>query len=488
MKLITTALSACLLLLLSFTAAAAQFNYKQPEFLQTAESGAYRASILYFVEDPSTTAAITDAVRYYADGLLIIKNGKVSDVGDYQQLIKKFEKKGESIKINQSYQGKLIMPGFIDTHIHFPQAEMIGAYGEQLLQWLDKYTFPTEKKYADKSYADSMAETFIDQLLSSGTTTALVFGSVHPESVNALFEQSERLNMRMIAGKVMMDRNAPDYLTDTAQSSYQESKTLIEKWHKKGRALYSITPRFAPTSTPEQLSLAGQLKAQYPTVYMHTHLSENLGEIKWVESLFPEAASYLDVYSQAGLTGRRSVFAHGIHLDETDFQELHDHGAAIAFCPTSNLFLGSGLFKLREAKQAQRPVRIGMGTDVGAGTSFSMLQTLNEAYKVVLLQQNGRDKIMALSAFEGFYQATLGGAKALYLDDKIGSLAPGHEADFIVLDWKATPLQTLRMNTIEEQKQDELAQLAEKLFALMMLGDDRNIAAAVVSGREVYKK
>ena len=465
-----------------------KFTYKTSGFSKTADSGAYRASILYFIEDPSSTKTISDAVRYFSDGLLVIKEGKISAVGDYQQLINKLSKENINLKIDLSYQNKLIMPGFIDSHIHFPQTEMMGTHADQLLQWLEKYTFPTEKKYADQAYAQSMAEVFIDQLLSNGTTTASVFCSIHPQSVNALFQQAGQLDMRIIAGKVLMDRNAPDFLTDTAESGYQDSKTLIEKWHEKGRALYSITPRFAPTSTAKQLALAGKLKVSYPSVYMQTHLCENLNEIKWVKTLFPKAESYLDIYKQAGLTGPHSIFAHCIHFDETDFQNLYDNGAAIAFCPTSNLFLGSGLFKLREAKKTSRPVLVAIGTDVGAGTSFSMLETLNEAYKVVLLQQLGKDNIAPLSALEGFYLATLGGAKALYLDDKVGSLAPSHEADFIVLNWSATTTQTLRMNNIDQQKQDELTQLEEKLFALMLLGDDRNIAATFINGRKVYQQ
>ena len=465
-----------------------KFTYKTAEFSKTADSGAYRASILYFIDDPSSTKKINDAIRYFSDGLLVIKEGKISAVGDYQQLIKKLNKEHTSLKIDLSYRNKLIMPGFIDSHIHFPQTEMMGTHADQLLQWLDKYTFPTEKKYADQAYARDMAEIFIDQLLLNGTTTASVFCTVHPQSVDALFQQAEQVDMRIIAGKVLMDRNAPDFLTDTAESGYQESKALIEKWHKKGRALYSITPRFAPTSTAKQLALAGKLKAQYPSVYIQTHLCENLNEIKWVKTLFPKAKNYLDVYKQAGLTGPRSIFAHCIHFDETDFQSLYDNGAAIAFCPTSNLFLGSGLFKLREAKAPERPVLLAIGTDIGAGTSFSMLETLNEAYKVVLLQQLGRNKVTALSALEGFYLATLGTAKALYLEDKIGSLAPGHEADFIVLNWSATTTQSLRINNIEQQKQDDLTLLEEKLFALMLLGDDRNITATFINGRKVYQQ
>lgn len=465
-----------------------KFDYKNSDFANTPADGAYRASILYFVDDPGSTKKISDAVCYFPDGLLIIKEGIITAVGDYQQLSKQLNKKGERLEVDSSYRGKLIIPGFIDSHIHFPQLEIIAAPSVRLREWLVQYTYPTEKKFSEDAYCKKMAEFFIDQLLSNGTTTASVFCSVHPESVDALFYQAAQLNMRIIAGKVLMDRNAPDSLTDTAASSYRESKSLIKKWHENGRALYSITPRFAPTSTTKQLTLAGKLKAKYPTVYMQTHLCENLKEMAWVKSLFPQARNYLDVYKQAGLIKPRSIFAHSIYLAESDFAELHDSGAAIAFCPTSNLFFGSGLFKLREAKDSRRPVFVSMGTDIGAGTSVSMLKTLSEAYKVVLLQQQGKEKIAPLSAFEGFYLATLGAAKALYLEDKIGSLAPGHEADFVVLNWSATPIQQLRMSKISQQRQNELKQLAEKMFALMMLGDERNIAATIVSGRKVYQQ
>lgn len=405
-------------------------------------------------------------IRYISDGLMLIHAGKIYWFGTWQdgeQFL------NESIPIRH-YPDQLIVPGFIDTHIHFPQTEMIGAYGEQLLSWLNTYTFPTEIQFKDKSYAAEIAQFFIQELLKNGTTTALVFCTVHPESVDALFETAEKYNMRLIAGKVMMDRHAPDDLCDTAEQSYQESKQLIEKWHNKGRALYAITPRFAPTSTPEQLSKAGQLKKEYPDVYVHTHLSENKDEIAWVQSLFPEQKSYLDVYHHYGLTGKKSVFAHCVHLEEDEWNCMHQTDSSIAFCPTSNLFLGSGLFPLKKTWEKQ--VRVGFGTDVGAGTSFCQLQTLNEAYKVQQLQG---DK---LSAFESFYHATLGGAHALHLDEKIGNFNLGKEADFIVLDLNATPLQRLR--------QSHSQSLEDALFALMTLGDDRNIYATYVAGVEVY--
>lgn len=297
-----------------------------------------------------------------------------------------------------------------------------------------------------------------------------MFGTVHKESVDVFFEEAEKRKLRMIAGKVLMDRNAPDYLTDTPESGYQASKELIEKWHNRGRLLYAVTPRFAPTSTPEQLATVGKLLEEYPDVYMHTHLSENKKEIEWVLDLFPERESYLDVYDHYGLLHKRSVFAHGIHLSDCECQRLADTESAIAFCPTSNLFLGSGLFKLN--KLEEHGVRVGMGTDVGAGTSFSILQTMSEAYKIMQLQQE------KLHPLKSLYLATLGGAKSLHLEDKIGNLAVGKEADFVVLDLHATQLMRFRMK--------QATTLEEKLFVLMSLGDDRTVCETYIFGDKAY--
>lgn len=455
-------------------------------------SGAYRAQILYFVDDPARTSRAEDAYRYIQDGLLVVKNGKVVAVGSYQHLKDNVRELTGSDKISAEYRNDLIMPGFIDTHIHYPQTEMIASYGEQLLQWLTTYTFPTEKQYESYDHARTMSRAFLKELLRNGTTTALVFGTVHKQSVEALFEEALKINMRLIAGKVMMDRNAPGYLTDTPLSGYEDSRSLINAWHGRGRLLYAVTPRFAPTSTPEQLGMAAKLKSEYPSVYLHTHLSENLSELDWVKSLFPKNENYLDVYHAYHLTGAHSVFAHGIHLSEKEFQVLHDTDSAVAFCPTSNLFLGSGLFKMREAKKKGREVKVGMGTDVGAGTSFNMLATLNEAYKVVLLQQNGLETKMPFSAFEGFYQATLGSARALELADKIGVFSAGSEADFVVLTWADTELQTLRMNRVDKRAAlgeiSDVQALGEKLFVLMTLGDDRNIKATFVAGKLAHQR
>ncbi|WP_404828199.1 guanine deaminase [Fluctibacter corallii] len=436
-------------------------------FTAQAQKVAYLGQVLHFTGDPSQATNPQDAYQYFEKGALIVDKGKVVKVGIASEL---------DALIKQSkvidYKDKLIIPGFIDTHIHYPQTEMIAAFGEQLLDWLKKYTFPAEKQFSDKAYAKDVSDIFLHQLLSNGTTTALVFGTVHPESVDALFSQAKSLDMRLIAGKVMMDRNAPDYLLDTAKSSYDETKALIQKWHNKDRLLYAITPRFAPTSTPEQLTAAGQLKEEFPDTWVHTHLSENKGEIEWVKSLFPDRKSYTDVYDFYKLTSDKSIFAHSIHLDDDEVATLASTGSSIAFCPTSNLFLGSGLFKLSTMKEAG--VRVGLGTDVGAGTSFSMLETLNEAYKIIQLQNQ------KLSAFEGFYLATLGGAKSLSLDQYIGNFETGKEADFVVIDWGGTPFQAYR--------QSKTTSLHEKLFVLMTIGDDRNIHATYVMGKKQFEQ
>ena len=428
---------------------------------------AFRAAILHSLADPRE-AGTEQSYEYFEDGLLIIENGKVAQIGHAADLLPRQPAGTEVIE----YQDALITPGFIDTHIHYPQTGMIASYGEQLLDWLDTYTFPTERAFADPAHARAIADVFLDELLRNGTTTALVFGSVHKASVDAFFEACEKRNLRMIAGKVLMDRNAPDYLTDTAESAYVDSKELIERWHGKGRLHYAVTPRFAPTSTPEQLTLAGKLFKEYPDLYMHTHLSENRKEIEWVRELFPERKGYLDVYDHHGLIGARSVFAHGLHLCDAECKRLGETGSAVAFCPTSNLFLGSGLFDLEKVESFG--VRVGLGTDVGAGTSFSQLQTLNEAYKVMQLQGK------KLDPFKSLYLATLGGARALYLDDRIGNLQPGKDADFVVLDYKATPLINLRLSQAQT--------LPEKLFPLMMLGDDRAVKETYAAGVLVHRK
>ncbi|POW57104.1 guanine deaminase [Candidatus Pantoea alvi] len=426
---------------------------------------AIRASFFDFTDVAHQPDAIASQARYIDDGVLLLEAGRIVGLHRWETLS---HAPADLIDL----RGRLIVPGFVDTHIHYPQTEMIGAFGEQLLQWLSHYTFPVESQYHSADHAAAMSAFFLQQLLANGTTSALVFGTVHPQSVEALFSAAEAIEMRLIAGKVMMDRHAPEALLETPEQSYADTRALIERWHGRGRLSYALTPRFAPTSTPALLEKVRQLRQEYPDVWLHTHLSENPQEVAWVKSLFPQHDGYLDVYHRHQLTGRRSLFAHCLHLEDHEWQCLHHTDSAIAFCPTSNLFLGSGLFNLK--RSWQQGVRIGIGTDVGAGTTFNMLQTLGEAYKVGQLQQ------YRLSAAEAFYHATLGGAHALDLHHHIGNFAPGKEADFVVLDPAVSPLQRLRIGNSKD--------IWERLFVLMTLGDDRNIAETWVNGRPVWRR
>lgn len=436
---------------------------------------AFRSAILDFVDDPFYVSE-SESVRYIPDGLLVLEQGKVKELGDYELLKEKYV--GIAI---ESYPHRLLLPGFIDLHIHFPQTGIIAAYGEQLLEWLEKYIFPTEHKFKDQAYCDRVAPIFIDQLLRNGTTTAVVLGAVFPESVDSLFEECDRRNLRTIVGKVMMDRHAPDFLCDTAESSYYQSRALIEKWHGKNRLLYAVTPRFAPTSTPQQLTYARQLLSEFPDTYLHTHLSENIKEVEWVQQLFPDSQGYLDVYDRFGLVGERSIFAHCVQLTDAEFDRLAQTKAAIAFCPTSNLFLGSGLFNIEQATAKHAPIKLGLATDVGAGTSFSLLQTASEAYKIAQLQQQ------KLSPFQAMFLATLGGARALKLEDKIGNFDVGKEADFVILNPRATPVMAFRNEQNNEQMTPiTLEELGEQLFSTIVLGDDRTIVATYVMGELVH--
>jgi guanine deaminase len=425
---------------------------------------ALRGTLIFCRDDPFLTDPGT-AFVHEPDGLVIWRAGLIQAVGPYAAL--KAELPPDAAVADHS--GCLIAPGFIDTHIHYVQTAIIGAQGHQLLDWLNDYTFVAEQAFADEAVACDTARVFCDELLRNGTTTALVFCSVHAGSVDALFSEAEKRNLRLIAGKVLMDCNAPPPLLDTARSGYDLSKALIGKWHGRGRCLYAITPRAAICSTPEQLEMAGALWREHPDVFVQTHISENRDEIAWVKQLFPQRRDYLDVYAHYGLIGARALLAHGVHLGEGDFERCHATGTALAHCPTSNLFLGSGLFPLREAHDPRRPVHIGLGTDIGAGTSFSLLATMGEAYKVAQLQSRPID------AIEAFFLATLGGARALALDDKLGSLVPGREADMVVLDPDATPLLAFRNRRSRS--------IGETLAVLTTLGDDRAVRATYVAGQ-----
>ena len=426
---------------------------------------AYRASLLHFHADPAFS---DNAYAWHTDGLLVIADGKVQAAGDYATLLPTLP---PATPVHD-YSGKVIMPGFIDTHLHYPQTDMIASPAPGLLPWLETYTFPTERQFSDPVHAREVAEFFLDEILRCGTTTAMVYCTVHRESVDALFEASQARNLRMAAGKILMDRNCPDFLCDTAEGGARDSEDLIKKWHNKGRQMYAITPRFAPTSTAAQLGLTGELAKAYPDTFIQTHVSENPDECKWVSSLFPHARSYLDVYDSFGLMRERSMYGHCIWLDERDFARMAETGAAAAICPTSNFFLGSGLFDFEQADAVR--VNLSLASDVGAGTSFSMLQTMNEAYKVARLKGS------YLSAVRMFYLATLGAARSMQLEGTIGSFTPGAEADFIVLDPKSTPLLARRTGNCDN--------LEELLFALALLGDDRAVAATYACGRKVHER
>jgi guanine deaminase len=401
---------------------------------------------------------------YIADGALRLEHGRIAEVGRARDILARAPQGA----VVDDHGEKLILPGFIDAHIHYPQTRVVGSYGAQLLDWLQKYTFVEEQRFADPAHAAIVARFFLDELARQGTTTAMAYCTVHPQSAEAFFAEAERRNARMIAGKVMMDRNAPPGLTDDPQRGYDESKALLSKWHGRGRLNYAITPRFAITSSARQLEAAGALAREFPDAYVQTHLSENDAEIALTKSLFPQARDYLDVYEQAGLVGPKSVFGHCLHLEPREIASLAAHRGVAAFCPTSNLFLGSGLFD--EAGLAGAGVRVALATDIGGGTSYSMLQTAAEAYKVLQMRRQ------SWPALQIFYQLTLGNARALGLDDRIGALEVGREADLVVLDCGATAAMAHRMESID-------ADLAEELFVLITMGDDRAVVETYISGQ-----
>jgi len=425
---------------------------------------AWRASLLHCLADPGESSE-PSAWEYVEDGLLVVSDGRVVAAGEAEALLRTLPADARVTECRD----KLIVPGFIDCHVHFPQLDIVGSFGAQLLEWLNQYAYPAEKRFADPDHAREVAGVFVDELLRNGTTSALVFGTVHAHSADAIFEAAEAKGMRLIAGKVLMDINCPEELRDDPESAYADSKALIDRWHGKARLGYAITPRFALTSSEAQLEAAGRLAKEHPEVWVHTHLAENHEEIEDVAQQFPDSRSYLDVYDRFGLLHERSVFAHCLHMDDTDRRVMAEKGGAAAFCPTSNLFLGSGLFRLPAMRAAG--IRCGLGTDVGGGTSLSLLRTASEAYKVLHLQEH------ALPAMQALYLATLGAAEALHLDEFIGNFSPGKEADFVVLDFTGSSLTTRRTAAAET--------IEEKLFALMTLGDDRNIAETYVLGRKV---
>lgn len=408
----------------------------------------------------------TGAFEFFEDGYLLVENGKILSRGQFSQL-KTIEKQIDIEIVD--HRPNIIMPGFVDVHNHFPQLRVIASYGTQLLDWLKNYTFPEEKKFSKKTYCERYAKIFIQTLLNHGTTTSVSFGSVHPASIDALFSEALSKKMCVIAGKVMMDRNAPEGVLDTAVSSYDETKNLIEKWHKKGRLKYAVSPRFCITSSERQLELAGALIKEFDDCYLQTHLSENKKEIALAMSLFPSSKDYLDIYDRYNLLGPKSLMGHSIHLSQREISRMAETRTVAVHCPSSNLFLGSGLYDfLRFSKNG---VRTAISTDTGGGTSFSMLQNLDAAYKIQQLQN------FSLDPLTSFYWATLGNACALGLQSEIGSLEIGHFADLVVLDTKATDLSKARLF--------ECGNIVEELFVLQTLGDDRFVSGVYVAGSRV---
>jgi guanine deaminase len=420
-----------------------------------------RGRVLRFLREPD---GIGDdaACAYDEDGAILVRDGRVAAVGAAGKVMAEAPE-AEVV----DHRPHLLMPGFVDAHIHMPQAQVIASWGAQLLDWLNTYTFPAESKFSDPAHAERIAGAFLDELLRHGTTTAVAYCSSHPASVDAYFAAAEARGMRVLGGKVMMDRNCPEGVRDTAQASYDDTEALIARWHGKGRALYVITPRFAITSSPEQMAMAQALVAGHGELHVQTHLSENRDEIDFTLSLYPKARDYLDVYESYGLLGPRSLFGHAIHLSDRETAAMAATGSVAVFCPTSNLFLGSGLYD--KVGLREKGVRRAVATDVGGGTSYSMLRTLDEGYKVLALRGQ---KLNPLTAF---WWVTRGNAEALGLADKIGTLAVGSEADVVVLDARATPAMALRAETVET--------LAEELFLLETLGDDRAVAATYVAGQ-----
>jgi guanine deaminase len=413
----------------------------------TGQPVAFRGTLVDF--------AANGALRVIDDGCLVVQDGRVAGI----------QEPPPSAPVVDC-RGRFILPGFIDAHVHYPQVDVIATPSGQLLDWLDGHTFPAEAAYADAGKAAETAEFFLGELLKNGTTTAAVYPSVHKVSVDAFFTAAARRGLRMAAGKVMMDRNCPEPLRDDTEASYEECAELIDRWHGHGRLVYAVTPRFAATSSERQLELAAKLLERRPGILMQTHIAENAAEMRWVAELFPWSSSYLDVYDHFGLVRPGALFGHCIHFDDASWRRLAASGAAAVHCPTSNLFLGSGLFDYARARAAGATVAL--ATDVGGGTSLGMLQTMHEAYKVAKLR--GAD----FSSLDAFYLATRGGARALGLEDRIGSFDVGCEADFVVLDPGATPLLERRMR--------RAATIEEKLFVLMVLGDDRAVEATYVMG------
>ena len=422
-----------------------------------------RGRLLSFSREPESSDDHS-AYVLHEDGALLLEDGRILLAGDFPSIKRQAGQEPPVI----DHRPHLVLPGFVDTHAHFVQMQVIASHGTELLDWLTRYTFVEEARFGDIDHGRRIAGQYLDELLRNGTTTASVYCSVHAQSAEAFFQEAHQRNMLMVAGKVMMDRNAPDMVRDTAQQAYDESQDLIARWHGRGRQHYAITPRFAITSSPAQLEVAGALARAHPDLHVQTHLAENQAETAWARELYPEARDYTDIYARYGLMGPRSLFGHCIYLSEREIDALAQTRSVAVFCPTSNTFLGSGLFDYKRYRQRDNPLRLAVATDVGGGTSYSMLRTMDEGYKVIALNGHRLDPLVS------FWQITLGNACALSLRERIGTLEPGSDADLVVLDASATPAMRLRMETVET--------LAQELFVLQTMGDDRAVKEVYVGG------
>lgn len=427
-----------------------------------------RGRLLSFHRAPLSLAD-NQSYLYEEDGGLLIEDGRIAAVGPFADVKAKAAEGTAEI----DHRPHLIMPGFIDMHLHFPQMQVIASYAANLLEWLNTYTFPEECRFVESAHAQRIATHFYDELIRHGTTTAVAYCSVHKTSADAFFAEAMKRNMRMVGGKVMMDRNAPQGLLDTPEMGYDETRQVIADWHGKGRNHVAITPRFAITSTPAQMEATSALAREFPDLHIQTHLSENHDEIKFTCELYPDAIDYTDIYARYGLLGPKSLFGHAIHLSEREADVMSETGSVAIHCPTSNLFLGSGLFPMKALTRREKPVRIGVATDIGGGSSYSMLKTMDEAYKI---QQILGER---LNPLESYYLMTRGNAEALSLADRIGTLEPGTEADLVVLDAAATPAMALKMETVKT--------LPEELFLMQTMGDDRTVAETYVAGIALKK-
>lgn len=459
---------------------------------------AIRGMFFDFIDDPWNFVGHEEkAARFYSDGLLVIEDGVIKALGNFHELHAQYK----GIEVTH-IKDRLILPGFIDGHVHMCQTRIVGAFGQQLLGWLQQWVFPEEKKYGDPAYAKEGAKHFFDNLLAGGTTTAQTFTTHDPVSTEAFFEEASSRNMLVIGGLTGIDRYAPEGSSDNADNFYRDSKALIAKWHNNGRNLYAITPRFALGSTPEMMSVCERLKNEHPDVWINTHISENPTEIRGVCE-YHEVTDYLSSYEKYNLVGPKFTGAHGVWLSDDEFRRMAKAGAAVSFCPVSNLFLGSGLFRIGRATDPNHRVKFSIGSDVGAGNRFSLLSVLDEAYKVGMCNNtmldgsiDSRTQDLAeaernkLSPYRAFYLATLGGADALYLHDRIGNFEAGKDADFVVLDWtggqRATGWHTSLI--VGPDGPQNITDAANLLFSIMTIGDDRSVDETWVMGKRLYKK